>query len=138
MRLAPETSVYATFRDALLVRIPNTAHIPPTADCRRRWAIGSCLGEWGKILCMNPHQELWDELGTEIGHLAVELNKIIEQLDAIEESVLTRDLIQIEFLSNRSVLIEKITTLERQIIDLQLWIRFHAVSVGSRRSSQSE
>jgi hypothetical protein len=81
---------------------------------------------------MNLHQEFWDELTTEIGNLDVETNKVLKQINVIEEKALARDRIQIEFYAHRRDLIKKINALETQIIDLQRWINLHVKAAGSR------
>ncbi len=80
---------------------------------------------------MNPHHEFWSEFETEIGHLEVELSRISTQLDEIEKNLLVRHFVHLEFYSHRRTIVEKVSTIEKSIVDLQRWISTHSSSAGS-------
>lgn len=87
---------------------------------------------------MKPHEEFWHDLTIEVGSLTAALHSTLEMLNAVEENVLSCELVQIEFHVNRAALIEKVNAIEKQILELQRWISDHAISVGSYDLNRSE
>lgn len=80
---------------------------------------------------MDKYQEFWHDVGNEIGHASVELDRILELLAEVEDDFLTRDFVKIEFFDRRAELIRQVVHIEDSITELQKWIRENAMSAGA-------